>query len=316
MKILVTGVAGFIGSHLAERLLKEGHEVIGVDNFNPYYDRSLKELNIEHIKNKKFTLIEKDLSLPDMSDALPRDIEIVYHLAAQPGISDKVSFDDYISNNIVATYRLLEYARILKHLHLFVNVATSSIYGAYATGDEYSMPQPTSYYGVTKLAAEQLVLAYWRDKKFPACSLRPFSVYGERERPEKMYSKLIGSIVEDREFPLYEGSESHKRSYTYVGDIVDGMILVLSHRDAVLGEIFNLGTRDVRTTGDGIKIVEKLSQKNVRIKIAPKRPGEQQETMANIDKAERLLGYSPKTTLEEGLARQIKWYTEKIHGKL
>lgn len=312
MKILITGVAGFIASHLAEKLTSLGHEVIGVDNFNPYYSRSLKDLNIKDIKKSGVKFIEGDLVDSDFSAILPRDIEIIFHLAAQPGISSNISFDEYLKNNVIATYRLLEYSTTLKKLMLFINVATSSVYGRFATSNEDVSPQPISYYGVTKLSAEQLALSYFRSNKLPVCSARPFSVYGERERPEKMFTKLIKSIAENTEFPLFEGSEKHTRSYTYVGDIVDGLILIMNNHNQVLGEIFNLGTREVITTGDGIKIIEEIMNKKVKIKILPKREGDQQDTSAVIDKAERMLNYHTKVTIRDGLKRQVRWYLDTI----
>lgn len=316
MKILVTGTAGFIGSHLAERLLADGHEVVGIDNFHPYYSPRLKRKNISMIKSEKFQFMELDLVDVDAVKQLPKDVEAIFHLAAQPGISDKVPFSEYVKNNIMATYNLLEYARSLADFYLFINVATSSVYGAYAVGDESSVPRPTSYYGVTKLAAEQLALSYFRDKGLPVCSARPFSVYGERERPEKMYAKLIKSILEGTEFPLFEGSMEHKRSFTYVGDVVDGLVRMSHNRDAVIGQEFNLGTRDVQTTGRGIEIIESIMGKKARFKTLPRRAGDQQETRAVIDKAEQILGYAPQTTLEQGLAKQVEWYVRHIYGKI
>jgi nucleoside-diphosphate-sugar epimerase len=254
MNILITGTAGFIGSHLAERLAEMGHDVRGLDCFTDYYARPLKELNARQVRDKGVEFLHLDLAQDNLAPAV-QDVEFIYHLAAQPGISATTSFEDYARNNITATHRLLQAARESPALRGFINVATSSIYGADATGDETAEPKPTSYYGVTKLAAEQLVMAYARDRAFPACSLRLFSVYGPRERPEKLYPKLIRAILEDREFPLYEGSEHHLRSYTYVGDIIDGFIAVLENWTRCTGEIFNIGTDVCVTTGEGIRTV-------------------------------------------------------------
>ena len=316
MKILITGAAGFIGSHLAERLSAQGHSVVGVDNFSPYYDRALKDLNVIEIKKSGVIFIEADLATSDLASVLPNDVEVIFHLAAQPGISSSVSFEEYLKNNIIATYKLVEYATTLKRLVLFVNISTSSVYGTFATGDENTPAQPTSHYGVTKLAAEQLVMSYARDKGFPACSTRLFSVYGERERPEKMYTKLIKSIVEGQEFPLFEGSTSHKRSYTYVGDIIDGLLLVLDTKEKVIGEIFNLGTDEVVTTGEGIAVIEKILGKKAKLRMLPPRHGDQKETSAVIKKAANILGYKPKVRITEGLKRQVDWYLRNFKNKL
>jgi len=315
MNILVTGAAGFIGSHLSERLADLGHTVRGLDCLTEYYPRQLKELNVHDLQSRGVAFLPLDLSEDDLSDAV-RDIEVVYHLAAQPGISATTFYQTYVRNNLTATYRLLEAVNELPTLRGFVNTSSSSVYGSDATGDEASEPKPTSYYGVTKLAAEQLVLAYARDHGLPACSLRLFSVFGPRERPEKLYPKLIRCMLEDTEFPLYEGSEHHVRSFTYVGDIVDGMVAVLHNLDRCKGEIFNIGTETAITTGEGIRIVEEIMGQRARISRVPKRAGDQLRTHADIKKARGVLGYNPITTTEEGLRNEIAWYRQRIFGKI
>ena len=315
MRILVTGAAGFIGSHLCERLCGLGHDVVGLDCYTPYYARALKELNAQDVRAAGATLLTLDLAQDDLVAALD-GVQVIYHLAAQPGISEQVSFADYERNNVLATYRLLEAARRQPDLRLFVNVGTSSIYGADATRDEHAVPEPTSHYGVTKLAAEQLALALQRDQGFPACSLRLFSVYGPRERPEKLYPKLISAILEDREFPLFEGSREHLRSFTYVGDIVDGFCATLERPDVVVGEIFNIGSDTAITTGEGIDLVEELLGKRARMVMRSRRSGDQLRTHADISKARRLLGYEPRTAAREGLAETVRWYLDRIHDKV
>ncbi len=313
MKIIVTGAAGFIGSHLAERLVSLDHQVVGIDCFTPYYDRTLKELNAKDIKAKGVELLELDLSRDNLS-AVVSDADFIFHLAAQPGISAQTPFDVYLTNNFIATYNLLEASKPSATLKCFFNIATSSVYGADATCPETEPPQPTSYYGVTKLAAEQLALSYYRDKGVPVSSLRLFSVYGERERPEKLYPKLIRSMFEDKPFPLYEGSEQHLRSYTYVGDIIDGFVAAFDNYEKCLGEVFNIGCDTAITTGEGIAIVERLMGKKAIIDKQPKRPGDQLKTHANIAKARSLLNYDPKILPEEGLAKEVAWFKEKFYA--
>lgn len=315
MNILVTGAAGFIGSHLSERLIDLGHTVRGVDCMTDFYARILKELNVEALKKKGVLLLPLDLAEDELSAAV-QDIDIVYHSAAQPGLSSSVTFETYARNNITATYRLLEAVKHSSSLKGFINISTSSVYGADATGNEATEPKPTSYYGVTKLAAEQLVLAYARNQGLPACSVRLFSVYGPRERPEKLYPKLIRCIFEEKPFPLYEGSEHHQRSYSYVGDIVDGLIAILENLNRCLGEIFNIGTDTWITTGEGIRIVEEIIGKQARIARTSKRPGDQLRTHANIEKARSTLGYNPTTLPQEGLKKEVEWYKEYILGKI
>jgi nucleoside-diphosphate-sugar epimerase len=315
MRILVTGAAGFIGSHLCERLCSLGHQVVGLDCFSPYYARALKELNAQDVRAAGADLLELDLATDDLSNVV-EGVQAVYHLAAQPGIAEHVPFCDYERNNVQATHRLLQALLGAPSLKLFVNVGTSSIYGADATRDETAAPEPTSYYGVTKLAAEQLALALCRDRGFPACSLRLFSVYGPRERPEKLYPKLIRAILEGQEFPLFEGSREHLRSFTYVGDIIDGFCAVLEHHDVVLGEILNIGTDTAITTGEGIDLVQEIIGQEARIVTRPRRSGDQLRTHANIAKAQRLLSYEPRVSPREGLAASVRWYRDRIWGKV
>ena len=258
MKILVTGAAGFIGSHTAERLQALGHEVVGVDNFSEYYDIELKKLNANTIEKKGVKILKVDLRQDNLASVLPNDVNYIFHYAAQPGISTSSTFEDYFSNNIIATKNLIDYALKLPNLKLFVNIATSSIYGLEATYPEDIAPKPASHYGVTKLAAEQLVLQKSRELQLKTCSLRLYSVIGPRERPEKMYTKLIDLGLKNEAFPLFEGSDKHLRSFTYVGDIVDGVVSVIGREDIVNGEIINLGTEVEHTTQDGIESVEEV----------------------------------------------------------
>ena len=313
MKIVVTGAAGFIGSHVAEALARQGHTVVGIDSFTDYYSANLKRANAEDIEAAGVTLHRLDLTTDDLTPAL-QDVEFVFHLAGQPGISATTPLADYVRNNVVAMDKLLLACQKQPSLRCFVNVATSSVYGRHAYDPEDAAPKPTSYYGVTKLAAEQLALALHREKGFPACSLRIFSVYGPRERPEKLYPKLIRSILTDTPFPLFEGSQAHSRSFTYVGDIVEGFTAVLNHPDQVIGEIINLGSDVEMTTGQGIALIEQIMGKAATFDMRPKRPGDQLHTCANIGKAQRLLGYAPHTQLEEGLKAEVDWYVNRIYA--
>jgi len=312
MKILVTGVAGFIGSHTAERLSELGHDVVGIDNFNTYYDINLKLMNAEAVKSKGVKVLKQDLRSVDLHSNLAYDFNYIFHYAAQPGISASSTFEDYFSNNFIATKNLIDFALKCKDLNLFVNIGTSSIYGLEATFSENVAPKPASHYGVTKLAAEQLVLQKSREKQFKACSLRLYSVIGPRERPEKMYTKLIACGLNNEAFPLYEGSEKHLRSFTYVGDIVDGVVSVINKDHLVDGEIINIGTEVEHTTQEGIDAVEQVLGKPVQIKVIEKRAGDQLRTKANIDKARKLLNYNPQTTLLDAVTKQVQWYKENF----
>ncbi|MFT7071052.1 MAG: nucleoside-diphosphate-sugar epimerase [Patiriisocius sp.] len=312
MNILVTGAAGFIGSHTVERLLGLGHTVYGLDNFSPYYDIDLKKMNVSAIKKAGAHFIEADLRTDDLSKYLPSTLDFVFHFAAHPGISASSTFKDYVSNNILATQRLLDYIETKSRRPFFANIATSSIYGLEATLTENEVPLPASWYGVTKLAAEQLVLAYARRGFFKGCSLRLYSVYGPRERPDKLYTRLIACVLQNKPFTLFNGSEKHLRSFTYVQDIIDGIVSVIGNEEVCNTQIFNLGTEEENTTATGIETVEKLLNTTIDILPHPARPGDQSRTKANIDKARRVLNYNPTTGLEEGLKAQIEWYKDRF----
>lgn len=308
MKILITGAAGFIGSHTAERLQSLGHQVIGWDNFSAYYDVTLKEHTAKTLKQQGVVMQRVDLVHDDLKAIWPKDTVFVFHFAAQPGISQSSTFDSYLDNNFIATQRLLSVCEQLDQPPYFVNIATSSVYGLVATKDETAAPEPASWYGVTKLAAEQLVMAYVRRGFLKGTSLRLYSVYGPRERPDKLYTRLIDCGLNQKEFTLYKGSEAHRRSFTYVGDIVDGIVAVINAADSCNGEIINLGSDVEHSTGEGIETVERLLGTTISKKIMPPRPGDQDRTMAVIDKARRLLDYRPSTTLETGIKAQIEWF--------
>lgn len=315
MKIVVTGVAGAIGSHVAEALARAGHTVRGIDSFEEYYDRRFKEINRQDVERAGVQFVEADLVTADVA-YLIEGADVIYHFAAQPGLAAHVPFSKYIDNNVTSTHRLLEAVKKVGGVKLFVHASTSSVYGKQASGDETAEPKPTSYYGVTKLAGEQLALAYHREQGVPVVVLRLFSVYGERERPEKLYHKFINSVLNKKPFTLHEGSEKHVRSYTHVADVVDSCLLVLDKQQEVVGQIFNIGNDKTVSTGEGIAILEQILGEKANIIRTPARSGDQLETAANISKARRVLGYNPKIQPEEGLARQVAWYRSKVHGKI
>jgi len=312
VKVLITGAAGFIGSHLAERWRAAGHAVLGVDNFDGYYLPAFKRHTAGELEAAGVEVLDLDLMTADLRP-LVAGVDVVYHLAAQPGNAPGTTFETYVRNNLLATQRLVEAAA---GVQAFVNISTSSVYGRMAQGDETTVPAPVSPYGVTKLAAEQAVLARSRDRGFPACSCRLFSVYGERERPDKLYPLLLKSLYGGVPLPLFEGSLEHERSFTYVGDIVDGLMAVWEHWERACGEIINLGSDTAITTAEGIRLMEEITGRKVTFDHRPRRAGDQQATHANIGKARRLLGYAPATTPRVGLGRMARWYAETIHGKI
>jgi UDP-glucuronate 4-epimerase len=307
MKILVTGCVGFIGSHLCEELISLGYNVDGIDNFSDYYAIELKKINEEKLLNIGVNVIHFDLRF-DNFDLLNKDYEYIFHLAAQPGISENVSFDNYMSNNLIATENLLNFAMKNTNLVQFVYISTSSVYGIYATSDEESVTKPASYYGVTKLASEQLLLSYVRNKKINGCSLRLYSVYGPRERPDKMFSKLIDCALNNKNFNLYDGSENHLRSFTYIKDIIYGITSVIHKVNETNGEVFNIGSEDEYTTAYCINLVEELTNKKINIIKVNKRFGDQYRTCAIIDKAKAILKYQPIYSIRQGVIEQINCF--------
>lgn len=302
--IVVTGAAGFIGSHLAQGLARAGQRVIGVDRFSPFYSVELKQDNAARLAQIGVPVLAIDLVDSDLTPVLA-EADAVVHLAAQPGLADGFGFEPYLRDNIVATQRLVDAAQRAPRLQAFVYASTSSVYGAYAAGDEHTVPAPVSHYGVTKLAAEQLVLAAQRAHGLPASVFRLFSVFGPRERPEKLFPRLIRALLDGTPFTLHRGSGQHRRSFTYVDDVVMGLTLALDRHAACLGEIFNLGNPTSVSTAEVIAIAERLLGRELIIREVPARPGDQHQTQADIAKIRRVLGFTPHTSMEEGLSRMV-----------
>ncbi|MDH4210743.1 MAG: NAD-dependent epimerase/dehydratase family protein [candidate division WOR-3 bacterium] len=307
MKILVTGVAGFIGSHLAERLLGTGHEVTGVDCFTDYYPRKIKESNLSVLRDSnKFVFHEDDLLRMDLT-ALLKNVDIVFHEAAQAGVraSWGSSFRIYTENNVRATQCLLEAAKETE-LNKFIYASSSSIYGdaeSYPT-DEDTKPMPISPYGVTKLAGEHLCYLYYKNYGVPTASLRYFTVYGPRQRPDMAFNKFIRAILSDEEITIY-GDGEQTRDFTYIDDIIDANISAMDAQ--VIGHVFNIGGGSRITVNDTIRILEKVTGKKAKIKYIEKQKGDVRHTGADISKAAELLGYKPAYDLEKGIANEVNW---------
>ncbi len=311
MKILVTGAAGFIGSHLAEHLREPGHDVVGIDCLTDFYPALLKETNLKILMGKGIPVHRVDLAYSDLSPLI-HDVDVIFHCAAQPSISARVPIAEYWKDNVLATYNLVSCARRLKNLRGFVYISSSSVYGAYASGPETTEAKPVSLYGVTKLASEQIVLAETRKNGFPGCSARLFSVYGPRERPDKLYFQLIRCALESKPFNLFHSSHAHERSYTYVGDAVRGLFLILGNLSACVGEIFNIGSDRAVSTEEGIRMIEELTGSDIALNEVADRAGDQIRTRAHIDKARTVLGFEPSVDLYTGLEKQVDWFRKDI----
>lgn len=304
MKCLVTGAAGFIGSHLCERLLQSGHSVVGLDSFVAYYPRSFKEANLAHLLGHRwFQFTPTDLRTDPLDDWLD-EVEVIFHLAAVPGLPRSwTDFDLYESCNVAATQRLLEASRRIGTLKRLVYASTSSVYGRYASGDESLPTRPISPYGATKLAAEHLARAYSDEFGLPLVVLRYFSVYGPRQRPDMGYYKFVHALLNGEPISVF-GDGDQVRGNTYVSDCVEATMLAAQ---GVAGETFNVGGGETASVWDIIHKLEKLTGQRAHTVMQPARAGDQRYTSADTAKLFRHLGWKPTVGLDEGLARQVAW---------
>jgi len=303
MKCVVTGAAGFIGSHLCEELLAQGHTVAGIDAFIPYYPRFFKEHNLRCLTGKPgFTFHELDLRFHDLSKPL-EGADLVFHLAAVPGLTRSwTEFDLYQSCNLTATQRLLDACRQAR-LRRFLYVSTSSVYGRFACGAESLPLHPISPYGVTKLAAENLARAYAEEGHLPLVVLRYFSVYGPRQRPDMAYHRFIHAMLHDQPVTI-TGDGLQVRGNTYVSDCVAA---TLAAAEAPVGETFNIGGGESANVLEIISRLEEVIGVKARRVFEPARPGDQRVTGADTRRLQRLTGWQPKVSLHEGLAQQVAW---------
>lgn len=307
MRCLVTGVAGFIGSHLAERLLAEGHEVCGIDNFTDDYARDLKERNLLGARAwRNFTLVEKDLLEHDLTPWLD-GMDWVFHLAAQAGVraSWGTDFSRYVNHNVLATQRLLETLARLQCVQRFVYASSSSVYGE--TGRvplvEHLRPQPHSPYGMTKLAAEHLCMLYRRNFGLPTVALRYFTVYGPRQRPEMALQRFCQAALAHEPLHVF-GNGMQSRDFTFVDDIVEANLLAATS-DAAPGATLNIGSGVRTTLREVFALLEEISETRIAIQYAPRQFGDVSTTLADITRARQVLGYAPRIPLRVGLARQF-----------
>lgn len=304
--VVVTGAAGFVGSHLSERLIAEGNTVLGIDAFIPYYPRPLKERNLAGLlAHPAFTFAEVDLRTADLAPLLA-GAEIVFHTAAMAGLLKSwQQFEDYMSCNILATQRLLA-AAVAADVGHFLHCSTSSVYGRFATGDEHAPLAPVSPYGITKLAAEQLCRAYGEKDGLRFTILRLFSVYGPRQRPDMGYNIFIRKLLAG-ETIIVDGDGSDSRSNTYIADCVEGLLLAARQPDKSIGETFNIGGGEEVNVNQVLHMLEELIGRPAQIVHGPPRPGDQRRTVADISKARAVLGYNPRTPIVDGLAAQVAW---------
>jgi nucleoside-diphosphate-sugar epimerase len=311
MRCLVTGAAGFIGSHLCDRLLRDGHEVIGLDAFIPYYPRPVKEANLAALRTQPgFRFHALDLRSDPLAAPL-EGVEAVFHLAAMAGLVRSWSeFDLYQSCNLTATQRLLEGVRALPTLSRFLYVSTSSVYGRFSSGDETMPTRPISPYGVTKLASENLCRAYHEEHNLPLGVLRYFSVYGPRQRPDMGYYRFVAALLEGKPITVY-GDGLQVRGNTYINDCVEATVAALQ---APLGETYNVGGGEAASVWDILGKLEAITGQKAQIRREPARAGDQRYTFADTGKLQRHLGWQPRVTLDAGLAEQVAWQRRLAGG--
>jgi len=313
MKALVTGAAGFIGSTLSERLLAQGHDVVGIDCFTDYYPRPMKERNLAGLAGQpRFRFVEGRIQDADLRSLLA-DRTHVFHLAAQAGVRKSwgTDFAVYTTNNVEATQVLLEACVSLK-LAKIVYASSSSVYGdeVVLPMKEDAMPQPVSPYGVTKLAAEHLCNLYFANHGVPAVSLRYFTVYGPRQRPDMAFHRFLRATILDQPITLY-GDGEQTRDFTFVSDAVCATIAAAEH--GVPGRVYNVGGGSRVSMNDVIAMIARVAGRRPPITVDPAQKGDMRHTFADTSRARVDLRFAPSVDLEHGLSAEYQWLTEVLH---
>jgi nucleoside-diphosphate-sugar epimerase len=308
-KVVVTGAAGFIGSHLCERLLADGHQVVGIDCFTDHYERSLKESNLTtSLASKSFTFSELDLV--EAGDALGEAVtgaKVVFHLAGQPAVRPSwgVHFDRYVRDNIIATQRLLECLRVVPVARLVFG-GSSSVYGdaeMFPT-KETALPRPLSPYGVTKLGAEHLTHVYMRNFGIQSVSVRYFTVYGPRQRPDMAFSRFMEALASGEEIEVF-GDGEQTREFTYVSDIVEASLLAAGAAES--GIVLNVGGGARLTVNAVVRLLGEITGRQIQVEHDGRQPGDIEHTLADLSRAAEVLGFRPRVSIDEGLAAELEW---------
>ena len=310
MDVVVTGAAGFIGSHLAERLLADGHRVRGIDAMTDYYDPRLKRANLRSaLADDAFDFVEVDLVTADVA-AILDGAEVVFHLAAQPGVraSWAEGFARCSDNNVLATQRLLEAASAGTTIPRFVCASSSSVYGNATTFPirETDLPQPYSPYGVTKLAAEHLCRLYALNKGVHTVALRYFTVYGPRQRPDMGLHRFIEHALDGTPVPLF-GTGEQQRDFTYVDDVVEANVLAAT-ADVDAGAVFNVAGGCVVSVNDLLDVVGRVVGCPVRVQHLPEQAGDVAVTAASSKRLRAATTWRPRIDLDTGVDRQVAWH--------
>jgi len=310
-KVLITGAGGFIGSHLTEELLKYDNFIVLIDNFNDYYSGKEKQLNsiIKDYKlHENYELFKDDLLDLSLYNHIETDIEYVFHLAAQAGVRYSLEHPSEVSyNNIVSTVNVFEFSKKLENLKKVVFASSSSIYGnpIYTPVDEQHPKNPISPYAVSKLSGELYAKLYYNEFNLPITSLRFYTVYGPRGRPDMAIRKFFNLILQGNEILIY-GDGTQQRDFTYISDILNGIILA-GENQKINGEIFNLGNSSPITINDLVDYMYEIANKPKKVKYIEKQKGDVEITHSNIEKAKKILNYHPKISIREGLLKQYNW---------
>lgn len=319
MKIILTGCAGFIGSHTLDRLIADGHHVIGVDNFDPFYDRTLKTANIAaHSDHPDFEFLEADLADPQTYQKLnflagSEPIDAIIHLAAKAGV--RPSIEDpvgYQRANVIATQNLLEFAKDNK-IKQFVFASSSSVYGVNTNvpwREDDAVLKPISPYASTKVSGELMGHVYSQLCPIRFLGLRFFTVYGPRQRPDLAINKFTRLIEAGEPIPVF-GDGSTRRDYTFIDDVVEGIIGALNYKDSDY-EVINLGNDKTVTLAEMIETIEQTLNRKAIIDRMPEQPGDVPQTWADVSHAGRLFDYKPQTTFKEGVIKFYNWRRELI----
>lgn len=315
MNILITGGAGFIGSNLADRCLKDNNQVIVIDNFNNYYDPSLKEKNIEYnLSNKNYKLYRADICDNNCIEKIFREnkIDVVVHIAARAGVRPSLENPlEYVRSNIEGTINILENMRKFK-VKKIVFASSSSVYGnnkALKFSESLKITKPISPYAATKSACEQFLYTYSSLYGINAVCLRFFTVYGPRQRPDLAIRKFIQLIQNNQTVTIY-GNGSNVRDYTYIDDIISGIVSAIKYNKTSY-EIINLGGGHPISLNELIKTIEEVLNKKADIKYVAMQPGDVDKTVSDISKAEKLLNYQPSTSFKQGIKNFIAWQTKQ-----
>lgn len=304
-RYLVTGAAGFIGSHLAEALVGSGHEVVGIDSFTDYYDPALKEENAAGLDVRRLDLAADDLDFSGFDG--------VFHLAGQPGVrSFGAVFPLYVERNVLAAQRVFEAAAAAGVRVVFSS--SSSIYGEaerYPTPED-TPPRPLSPYGITKLSCEHLAHAYARSFGLDAVVLRYFNAYGPRQRPDMAFAAVVNALAEGRPFTLF-GDGEQSRSFTYVADVVRATVEAMER--APVGALYNVGGGQEATMNEALALLEVVAGRPLEVRREPAVPGDQRRTKADTTRIREALGWQPAVLLEEGLRAQWEWASSRVGAR-